>query len=397
MYDIIVVGNGLIGTAATRYLSQSDRTVTLLGAGEPKDWHSHEGVFASHYDQGRITRMLDDDPVWGLLGKEAMAQYATIAEKSGIAFHVPSGGVTVEYELEKSKRIQKLAEKFETPYEIHNGDELKTAYPYFYFPDDVFAYSEFGDAGHINPRKLVQAQHTIALEQGAQHIPETVNRLEINPNSVTVYTREGNEYQAKQVVLATGAFTNFLLENALDWQLRARTILLGEVDAETRKRLQNMPTFIYTYHSELVPDSDLTAIYGTPPIQYSDGKYYIKIGVDEQPPNLLHTFDDVQTWFQQGGSQLEADQLRHILTNMLPDVNFVSFRHKPCVTTYTPTDYPYVGSVHGEQVFVAAGGCGRSAKSSDALGRIIADRVLQKESTLALDSSVFEPRMIGST
>jgi glycine/D-amino acid oxidase-like deaminating enzyme len=62
------------------------------------------------------------------------------------------------------------------------------------------------------------------------------------------------------------------------------------------------------------------------------------------------------------------------------------------VTTYTASGYPYIGNIHGEQVFVAAGGCGRSAKSSDALGRLIAERVLHHESTLPLDTSVFKPR-----
>jgi hypothetical protein len=33
----------------------------------PKNWVSHQGAFSSHYDQGRITRVLNDDVVWAKL------------------------------------------------------------------------------------------------------------------------------------------------------------------------------------------------------------------------------------------------------------------------------------------------------------------------------------------
>jgi len=54
-----VVGLGLVGSAALRYLSAAGHRCVGIGPPEPVDWSRHDGVFASHYDSGRITRRLD--------------------------------------------------------------------------------------------------------------------------------------------------------------------------------------------------------------------------------------------------------------------------------------------------------------------------------------------------
>ena len=59
MFDYIVIGKGLIGSAAGRYLSATGTKVALIGPHEPENWPAHQGVFASHYDQGRLTRVLE--------------------------------------------------------------------------------------------------------------------------------------------------------------------------------------------------------------------------------------------------------------------------------------------------------------------------------------------------
>ncbi|HQF96541.1 MAG TPA: hypothetical protein PLS46_20405, partial [Microthrixaceae bacterium] len=58
-YDVAVVGLGLIGSGALRALTDAGRRCVGVGPGEPADWSNHPGVFASHYDSGRITRHLD--------------------------------------------------------------------------------------------------------------------------------------------------------------------------------------------------------------------------------------------------------------------------------------------------------------------------------------------------
>src|SRR3546814_17887335 len=87
MYRIIVIGRGLIGSAAGRHLADLTDGVALLGPDEPADRAAHAGVFASHYDKGRMTRVVDSDPAWEVTAKRSIYRYAEIEERSGIRLH----------------------------------------------------------------------------------------------------------------------------------------------------------------------------------------------------------------------------------------------------------------------------------------------------------------------
>ena len=52
-------------------------------------------MFASHYDEGRITRMLAPDPLWAELGRRAIHAYLEIERESGLQFFHPGGCLKV--------------------------------------------------------------------------------------------------------------------------------------------------------------------------------------------------------------------------------------------------------------------------------------------------------------
>ena len=98
-YNTVVVGNGLLGSAAARYLSEWDNSVAIIGPSEPANHSRHEGVFSSHYDQGRLTRQFSQDPIWAVIGRRAVENYAALQAKSGIQFHFPVGRVHAGREI----------------------------------------------------------------------------------------------------------------------------------------------------------------------------------------------------------------------------------------------------------------------------------------------------------
>ncbi|XP_060073896.1 uncharacterized protein LOC132553653 [Ylistrum balloti] len=74
MYDLCVIGAGLIGSAAARHASQQNGTkVCLIGPEEPQErsLESTREIFGAHYDEGRITRCSDPDPVWAALAQRS--------------------------------------------------------------------------------------------------------------------------------------------------------------------------------------------------------------------------------------------------------------------------------------------------------------------------------------
>ena len=69
IYDIAVIGRGMMGTSAAKHLANQGVSTIIIGPGEPKNKSTHMGVFGSHYDSGRITRILDRDPYYAKISE----------------------------------------------------------------------------------------------------------------------------------------------------------------------------------------------------------------------------------------------------------------------------------------------------------------------------------------
>lgn len=388
-FDVAVIGNGLIGAAATRYLRAAGLRVAGIGPGEPADWRTHQGVFASHYDQGRITRIIDPDPVWALLGKRAIASYGAIEAQSGLKFHHAATCLRVSPDVtapgDTFLQAEQVGRDLDAALTLEREDEgLNEIFPFLHFPVGSLALWERGGAGYVNPRQLVQAQLTIARQQGATIIAEAVTRLQRNAGGVTITTDGGSELHANKVLLAAGAYSGWLLERPLDLRRKAVTVVLAALPPAEANRLRAVPSIIYRLHNHPL----LASIYSLPPIVYPDGKIYLKIGGTLRTPVYLHSAEDIRAWFHSDGNATEAAALREVLLAMIPGLAATTFESKPCVVTYTAHDRPYIAQVD-EAIYVATGGCGGAAKSSNEIGRIGALLVEQDRWAYDLPAETF--------
>jgi sarcosine oxidase len=109
----------------------------------------------------------------------------------------------------------------------------------------------------------------------------------------------------------------------------------------------------------------------TPPIQYPDGDYYIKMGANTIADQWPTTLAEIQAWFREGDSDLCKGAMEGALRSQFPEVEFLSFESKRCIVCYTPSRHATIDEV-GDGIFVAAGGNGRGAKGSDTLGYLAA-------------------------
>lgn len=389
LFDIAVIGNGMIGAAATRYLRAAGLQVAGIGPGEPEDWKRHQGVFASHYDQGRITRLIDPDAAWGLLGKRSMAVYPEIEAQSGIKFHYAAGCLRVSPDPaapgDTLLQAEQVGRTLDAAFTLEReGEGLGDIFPFLHFPPGSLALWERGDAGYVNPRQLVQAQLKIADQQGATIIPEAVTTLVSTATGVTVRTAAGQSIQARKVLIAAGAYSGWLLGRPLDLRRKAVTVLLAELAPAEAARLRALPSIIYRLDSHPV----LASIYSLPPIVYPDGKMYLKIGGTLREAQYAHSAAEIRNWFQTDGNPAEAAALREVLLTMMPGLAVLSFQSKPCVVTYTAHDHPYIAQID-QAVYLAAGGCGAAAKSSNELGRIAALLVEKGEWRYDLPAEMF--------
>ncbi len=372
-FEYIVIGNGLFGSAAARYLSQESKDVAVIGPDEPKDELTHDGVYASHYDERRMVRILGRSRIRSEIGRMAMDNYRMLEEKSGIPFYEPVGCLIVNSDgvqdnnLEPPRELVRTLNIAHTLYE--EGDSSwRKVFPDFDFPETHWIIHEPAPAGMIDPRAMLRAQNVIARQQGTVVIPEIVVHVEEDGHFVQIETRSGVRYRARKVLVTVGSFTNCfnLFPHKLPLQSETEIIVLGRVSSTEADRLCGMPTISYFTEDAVIRD-----IYMAPPVRYADGNFYIKMGAntptDYHPNNLA----EIQDWFRHGKSDVHLGDFERVLRAIVPQVEFLSFQTKRCILTRTANKYPIIDQIT-DRSYVASGAHGSGAKSSDTMGRLAA-------------------------
>ena len=185
IYDCIVIGKGLIGSAAAKYLSQSQKKVAVLGPDETQA--INDGiVFSSHYDESRIQRVIGKDATWTLLNQQSADGYANLEKESEITFHSKVGCLYVnpygnDAYLENAPALAKITtQKFQ---HFQSSDALHSSFPDFHFPKQAKGMFESSPSGYINPRLLIKAQLKIFKKNGGEILNDVVNDISYSNES----------------------------------------------------------------------------------------------------------------------------------------------------------------------------------------------------------------------
>lgn len=377
IFDSIVIGKGLIGSAAARYLSQSQKNVAVIGPDELAD-ADRAVVFSSHYDQARIQRIIGTDPVWTLLNLQSASQYHFLQKESNINFHTGAGCLYVNPSGSDTylEQIGLQAGQFDLEYQLfESGEAIHKSFPDFNFPESAKAVFESSPSGFINPRLLIKAQLTLFKKNGGIVIKEVANELTRQGNYIQITTLNGTVYKAKKVLLSPGAFINFLnlVRNKLAVTLKGETTIRVKVSAEEAQRLSKLPSLLYE-----IKIPEYRNIYLIQPVLYPDGKYYLKMGCNLPADIYFDNLKDIQDWFRNGDSDANLKNLRDALMKIMPMLKVETFLTKRCIVSFTKHYKPYIGALNNNGLFVAAGGNGYAAMCSDELGRI-ASHLLTKD------------------
>lgn len=358
---LAVIGRGLIGSAAARHLSKMGHHVALIGPDEPADLSRHDGVFGSHYDEGRITRQFDPEPFWLQLNCAAISRYGQISAESGVEFYREVGALHIgSADNPNVASVGSITAEAGIPCEAYRDAALAERFPFLKSTAGMLGYFEPGKAGHISPRRLVYAQTIAAERAGARIVNEPALGISESGSGVTIRTRSGS-VEAERVLVAAGGHTQSLLGQSLGFTVFGRTVALFRLDAAEVQRLAGMPSMRC-----IGPKGDNPYI--LPPIRYPDGQAWLKLGGD--PVDVaLQSEAEIKDWFRSGGSLRVADRLQGQIVDRIHDLRFEERRVAPCMTTFSDTGLPCIGPLSA-RVSVVFGCYGKSAKCSDELGRL---------------------------
>ena len=373
--DVCVVGKGLLGSAAARHLAEMGLNVLLVGPDEPLVRSEHSGVFGSHYDSGRITRIIDTDLYCARIAEASISRYRDLEESSGINFFEAAGHIAVSPVEDYISGITNTAQQLRVDYKSLTNNELVDTFPYFAFDDEVSGVYEHSTGGYVNPRNLIKAQSQMVLNAKSEILTESVSNIEKCEDFFEVFTESGKEVKANEVLVASGVFSERLIQDSqeLDLEICESTVVLAELREENVMELEKMPSVIFRHESEIEK-----GIYLLPPIRYPDRKIYIKIGHSESRPMSDPEINLVK-WFQSDGDQAIADWLQSQLFSLLPNTSFVNIKTESCAVSRSSTGRQFIDVIDESGIHVLLAGNGYSAKSSDELGRIAAHKIISGE------------------
>jgi len=356
----------MIGSATARHLAELCDGIALLGPGEPTNRAEHEGVFASHYDEGRMTRIVDPDPAWSITAKRSIQRYADVEAQSGVRFFTPSGylgigGPQAEYLI----RSEATGRAHAAAITRLDAAGIRSRFGFLSVPDEIRGLQETGNAGYISPRGFVHAQTLAARRRGVSVINDEALGIRATSSQLEVTTRGGDTLRADRVLVAAGAFTDAcgLLPMHLDLKVFGRTVVLARIESEMMSELEGMPTM---GHAE-------SGAYILPPIVYPDGNRYLKIGIGTPRDARLSTRQDLARWFKSAGSEENFRDFRAFIIALIPALEGCRDWHTDtCAVAQTPTGLPYIDFVLDNRIAVATGGNGKGAKSADDWGWLAA-------------------------
>lgn len=423
-FNIIVVGNGPIGSAVARHVASSASFKDDASARPSVLVLDSDALTSGSDDLGRIVRPLDaegrDD--WTALNVASIQAFDAMERESGLKFFTRKGSLAIGSEAFVERGASKLRARGVAHERTKGGAAIAERWGFLTRNGIPESYEAVSDevGGFVNPHAMRAAQN--ALMRGANAKANVTRSTCVGVRSRStegarceVRTMEGNVYTCDVAVLACGAYTEPLARECglLDEsrasafggiKISRRTVVLAEVlESEARGALASMPTIKYEVPAEILERARVRAASGTsdqslneaksvyvlPPIYYPGPEpsagWYMKIGggpndfFDKSDPSYVRTERELAEWMSSEGDERVADQLHDILLHAFRSVNFVSLSPKACVTT-TSDDGSLQTSILGAgDDIIAVSACqGKAAGPADAIGVQVAETVLKQ-------------------
>lgn len=375
-FNTIVIGKGLVGSAAAKYLSTNNNNVAIIGTNEPTEKDASPLVYASHYDQARVQRIIGKDATWTRLNINAAQQYNNIQKQTGIYFYNPVGCLYVyPYGMDEYlKNAPAIGKQFNQHFKTYNNaEEISADFKTLSFPAASQGLLELSPAGYINPRLLLAAQLNIFEKNDGINISDTVIDVALSQNIFSIKTNKGNIYTANKVLVATGSFINYfnILTQPLQLQTKNEVILLVKVTEDEAIKARQLPSLLYE-----IDDEETQGIYMIQPVKYPDGNYYYKIGSNTNEDFYFNNIEQVQEWFKNGDASKYEPILVKAIKKIVPDLDINEVIIKKCIISRTAHGKPYIGETKQPNLFVAGGCNGYSAMCSDAIGSVASHLML---------------------
>lgn len=230
--DAIVVGGGVMGTSAARWLAARGRRTVLLERFEIGHVHG------SSSGATRIFRLAHEDPEDVRMARLALEEWRQLEDAADEALLAPTGGLFVGPNTRRwGEALAAAGESSQTL----TADEVQERWPSLQVADDVEALFQ-ADGGVAMAERTVRAQARLAAERGTEILERAeVHRIEATGVGIEVHTAE-TSVRAPVGIVAAGPWAGPLLQ-AIDLPVPL-TPQLEQVRHVRTRAPEELPTLI---------------------------------------------------------------------------------------------------------------------------------------------------------
>jgi sarcosine oxidase len=371
-FDVIVIGLGGMGSAASYHLAGRGRRVLGLERFTPA--HNR----GSSHGQSRIIRQAYfEHPAYVPLLRRAYELWQQLEYDCDAQLLRLDGGLLISPpESHIITGSLGSAREYNIPHVLLDTAELRRRYPVFQVDDGTIGLLEH-TAGIIRPEASVGAHLRGAIARGAElHFEEQVERWEATAEHVRVITTRG-EYEAERLVITPGPWAPDILGDLqLPLQVERNVQFWVRPPGSVEPFLPDrFPIFIWMVDPERV-------LYGFPSLDESGS---VKVAFHHS--GVHTTADTIDRQVQAD----EVERLRTLLAERIPALAGAVDATAPCMYTNTPDEH-FVIAVHPRhpQVAIAAGFSGHGFKFCSVVGEILADLALEGRTEHPI--GLFDPR-----
>ncbi|MEK1886983.1 MAG: N-methyl-L-tryptophan oxidase [Phyllobacterium sp.] len=350
LYDVIVVGGGIIGCSSAYALAvKGVRTLLIEGS-------AIGNAAASSHGRSRIIRLAYDSDEYIKLARAAFQVWKDVEADVEMDLMRKVGGLDLAFESVGSwQKSLDAMQKSGVSCEVLSRQELERAWPQFDVPEGTVSFYQ-PDTAILHADLCLEAMVKLARRSGVDIVEwQEVKGITPTPNGVTIAT-DSEVYRAQNAVLAAGPQMPKLLKK-LDLELRlavskehvaffqpARPQLFGP---------DRLPVFIMHFGNGRLGS-------GFPLVRDAG----VKVMIESRTPS---TTDDLSLDFE----HLWALQSR--IKQILPDLAVMS-RAETCRYTMTP-DSNFVIDRHPchRQILIASPCSGHGFKFGPLLGSAVAE------------------------
>lgn len=352
-YDVIVIGVGGMGSAATYHLAK--RGYDILGLeqfGIPNKKGSNHGVTRI------IRKAYFEDPAYVPLLHRAYELWETLQEENERQLLHLHGSITAGQpdEMNFNGAIE-ACEEHDLPYEVLTSSELSNRFPGYQLPNSFNAVYQ-PDGGFLaSDRCLIAHVEETFNNSGEIHARERVLDWSVTSTGVHVES-EDNEYTADRLIISAGPWAQELVDG-LQGQATPERQVLGWLQPENPSHFtpDNFPIFTATLNEE--------PYYGFPTFDvpgFKIGRHH-HLEQDTTPETIDRT------------PRPEDEQLlRDVAEEYFPTGAGPTLRLATCMYTNSP-DEQFIIDLHPDypEVVIAAGFSGHGYKFCSVIGEILAD------------------------